>query len=289
MHNEIRGWSGWQIVAAVILALLGVLATFEAWRDILHIAVRDEESSHIFLVPLVVAWLVWVRRGRWRQCQPVGTLIGPLLVAIGWFLYSCGDLYPIQSFWHGGAVLIVAGCLLSLLGKDVLLHFLPAFVVLVFLVPVPGLVRQQIALPLQTATASVTHAILEVAGVEIWRSGNVLRINGTNVAIAEACNGLRMVFALALVSYAFAFGTPLRLYVRILVVAASPLSAILCNMIRLLPTVYLYGYRSGEVADWFHASSGWIMLPVAFLLLMGVIRGLRWALVPVTRYTLAYD
>ena len=31
------------------------------------------------------------------------------------------------------------------------------------------------------------------------------------------------------------------------------------------------------------------MLVVAFLLLLGIISLLRWALVPVTKYTLAYD
>ena len=31
------------------------------------------------------------------------------------------------------------------------------------------------------------------------------------------------------------------------------------------------------------------MLAVSFLILMGIIRLMRWALVPVTNYTLAYD
>jgi hypothetical protein len=31
------------------------------------------------------------------------------------------------------------------------------------------------------------------------------------------------------------------------------------------------------------------MLPIAFLLLLGVIRALRWALVPVARFNLAYQ
>ena len=181
------------------------------------------------------------------------------------------------------------GCLLSVLGKDVLFKFLPAFVVLVFLVPVPGLVRQQIAIPLQGATAVVTHSILDVMGIQAGLTGNVLSINGTEVTIAEACNGLRMVFALVLVSYTFAFSTPLRLFVRVLIIAVSPVSAIVCNVIRLVPTLWLYGFSSGEVADHFHDISGWFMLPIAFLLLMGIIRSLRWALVPVTRYTLAYN
>jgi len=161
--------------------------------------------------------------------------------------------------------------------------------VLGFLVPIPGLIRQEIALPLQTATASVTHTTFELLGVEVSRSGNVLSINGTQVGVAEACNGLRMVFALVLVSYAFAFSVPLRWYVRTAVVGLSPLSAILCNVTRLVPTVWFYGHASDGWAGTFHDWAGWAMLFVAFLLLLGIIRLLQWALIPVTPYTLAYD
>jgi len=282
-------WNSQRIIVAVLFVACGFLATLDAWSDILRIALRDEESSHIFLVPFVVGWLVWVRRARWHSCHVSGTLVGPLLVAVGWLLHLCGDLFLIQTFWHGGAVVIVVGCLLSVLGKDVLLQFLPAFVALLFLVPVPGLVRQQISLPLQTVTASITYSILELLNINVSLSGNVLTINGTDVAVAEACNGLRMVFALVLVSYAFTFGTPLRLFVRILVLAASPVSAIFFNIIRLVPTVWLFGFYEGPVANLFHEASGWIMLPVSFLFLMLILYSLRWALVPVSRYTLAYN
>ena len=44
--------------------------------------------------------------------------------------------------------------------------------VLVFLVPIPGFIRAQVAIPLQTATAVATQAILEVFGMPIERAGN---------------------------------------------------------------------------------------------------------------------
>jgi len=107
------------------------------------------------------------------------------------------------------------------------------------------------------------------------------------VAVAEACNGMRMVFALILVSYAFAFSVPLRNSVRLMVLLLSPVAAIVCNVMRLSPTVILYGNASQEVADNFHDIAGWLMLPVAFMMLMGITRALRWAMVPTYRFTLA--
>lgn len=292
-----NGWTLWHGLLAVGLMALGIAVTWEAWADIFRIASYDEESSQIFLVFPIVAWLVWVRRERLRHCLPRGQFIGVVLVLVGWVLSSYGYYNAVQSFWHGGAVLVVVGCFLAVAGRDVLRRFLPAIVVLVFLVPVPGRIRLAIAEPLQGWLAIITQMIFDVLGVEVERAGHTLEIHGVQVAIAEACNGLRMVFSLVLVSYAFAFGTPLRNYVRAIIVLASPVSAILTNVVRMIPTVWLYG-SSGDtvmgmpgeqVADTFHDWAAWPMVVIAFLMLMAIIKVLQWALIPVTPYTLARD
>ena len=279
----------WHAVAALVMAALGVAVTFDAWRDIFLIAYNDEEYSHIFIVPVVALWMLWVRRMRFRHCRPAGTIVGPVLVLLGWLVSSYGFHHAHQSLWHGGSVIVVIGCMLSVLGKNVIFRFLPAFAVLIFLVPVPGMIRQRIALPLQTHTADIAQVSLEVLGIETEVHGNVLTLNGQPVTIAEACNGMRMVFPLILISYAFGFGLPLRNSVRFLILLASPLAALVCNVIRTLPTIWLYGRgdASRDVAELFHTYSGWLMLPIAFLLLLGIIKLLRWAMLPVTRYPLA--
>ena len=279
----------WHVVAALAMAALGVLATIDAWRDMFLIAYNDEEYSHIFIVPIVALWMVWVRRMRFRHCRVSGTIVGPLAVAVGWGVAHYGYHHQHQSLWHGGSVLIVLGCMLTILGKNVIFRFFPALAVLIFMIPVPGTIRQDIAQPLQDWTANSARTCLEILGVETEVSGNVLSINGVPVTIADACNGMRMVFPLILVSYAFSFGLPLRQGVRFTVLAASPFAAIVCNVVRTLPTIWLYGRgdASRDVAELFHTYSGWLMLPIAFLLLLGIIKLLRWAMLPVTRYPLA--
>ena len=288
-----NGWDRWHLLMAVVMVALAVFITFDAWRDIVWLAAKDyagsQESTHVFMVPVVAAWLIWVRWGRFRHCKPRGTFIGPLLMLIGWAAYSLGDSYYVQVAWHGGAVILAIGALFSVLGSQVLFAFLPVALVLMFMVPVPGRVRQAIAIPLERVTTQVTAELCETAGMDVHRTGNVLIVNKHEVEIAEACNGLRSVFGLTLVSYAVGFGIPLRWYVRVLIILGSPISAIFCNVLRLIPTVWCYGYSPKQVADSFHDVSGWLMLPISFLLLYGIVRMLQWALVPVTTYTLAYD
>lgn len=281
-------WSRSEWVALGLLLALATLATWDAWREMAWMATNSEEQSHIILVPIIAAWLAWVRRERLRKCPRDGRIVGVLLVMVGWAMNMVGDLNMISSMWHLSAVLILVGCFLSFAGWQYLRRLLPAFAVLAFLVPVPGIIRQEIALPLQEATAKATASVLGIFGTEVERTGNALIINDVPILVAEACNGMRMAFALFLVSYTFAYSVPLRDPVRILVLVLSPLTGIVCNVIRIVPTALVHGYVSPEAGDIMHDIGPWIMLPIAFLLLLGVVRALRWALVPVYRYTLAY-
>lgn len=275
------GAVSWRWWAAAGLMALGAAVTVSAWADIVHIAMTDEEASQVWLVPVIVVWLVWARRGHAAGMRLRSSWVGPLAIAAGWAFSTWGFNYDVEVFWQFGAVLTVVGCLVTVVGLEVVKRFWPAFLVLGFLVPIPGILRVQIALPLQYAAASSAGFILNLMGASVQQSGSVLIYHGHEVLVAEACNGMRMVFSLILVSCAFAFATPLRTVVRLLVIALSPAAALVCNVIRLVPTVWVYGHYPQGVATMFHDVTGWAMLVVAFLLLMGVIRLLQWAQIPV--------
>ena len=281
-------WRFWHFALAAVLVAAGVLATLDAWQDIVRIAVQDEEQSHVFLVPLVAGWLFYVRRDRVRDYTPTANWVGPATIALGWGLNLAGDSFLIQSFWHFGAILVAVGGVLTVFGGGLLVRFLPVFASLLFLVPVPWTIRQEIAIPLQKETAKITQKVMETFGASVEVSGNVLRINQHDLMIAEACNGLRMVFALVMVSFTFAFGAPLRNGFRALVILASPVTAIVFNVARLVPTVWAYGVVSPAAADSLHEISGWLMLPCAYLALRGLMRLMRWAQIPITPYVLAH-
>lgn len=283
----LRGFSVSDLVLAVVLAGLMILATREAWADIASQAWNDEESSHILLAPVVAAWLAWVRRARLRQCRPEGRLWAVVGLVVGYGLWLYGYTEQRSSFWHAGTVVLTVSALLVGLGTQLVWRFLPVFGMLVFLIPMPTGLRLAVAIPMQEYTALVTQATCEVVGMDVVRSGNLLSINGTDVAVAEACNGMRMVFTLLMVCYAFTFTEPLRTGVRLLILLVSPVVAIVANVVRLVPTVWAYGRFSPEVAEKLHDAAGWVMLVVAFLALAGIVRVLRWAMIPVSRFNLA--
>lgn len=276
-------------VVAGILVLSAVGATWQIWVDIWHIGTRSEENSYILLAPAVVIWLAWLRRDRLPYVSPQHSVLGPVAILLGWWLARFGQQWEYDIFYHFGGLLIVCGAGYSVLGWQVTKAWAPAFLALLFLLPTPGIVRQQIALPLQTVSAQATEYLLDLFGVAAIREGNVLKINGYEVAIAEACNGMRMVSSLALVTFAFVFSTPMRNSLRVLFFVVSPLIALLVNILRLLPTVLAYGYASTSFADTFHALSGWLMLLLALSLLWVLLSLLRWLEIPLSPYVAAED
>jgi exosortase len=284
-----RHGTPWRARDFSLLALLlgaGVWFHRQPLADIATIGLRDEEQSHIFLAPIVALWLLWLRRTRLRQILVRPSLVGPVVVGAGWLLSWWGFDSGVQVAWHTGALLSLLGLLLSMTGTRPLGRFAPVFLVLLFMLPIPGEIRHRVAYPLQEMATTVTYALLEFMGVSVVKTGNVLIINGEHVAVGEACNGMRMVFALTLVVYAFAFGTPLKPATRVVLLGLSPLIAMICNVIRLVPTSLIFGYGSVDMAERFHDLAGWVMLPVALIMLAGILRTIRWLEFPVTSFRL---
>ena len=249
---------------SALLPLMAVAAVFPVWKDLFSIALHDEEASHLFLVPLVFCWLIW---NRWKQLpafSPTGQISGLLVLTTGLLLHEIGLYWNLVVLWHASAVCCLLGALWFVTGTHVVRKAWPVFGVLIFLIPVPGLLRQQVSLPIQTYSAIATAHVLSLFGVEIQRAGCTLSVNGTLVTIVEACNGMRMLFAVFLVIYAIVFSSATRRTHQILILLFSPLLATALNAVRLVITALLYGICSADVAGLWHNINGWL-IPVMLM------------------------
>ncbi|QKK07434.1 MAG: exosortase/archaeosortase family protein [Planctomycetota bacterium] len=286
MINRAR-WTGVDAAWLAALVVLGVAAMWSIWVEVFRTGLGSEEDSHILMAVPVAVWMVWIRRGRLRSCPPARSYWGLLLIAIGVAMERVGVMTAVEVARHLGAILVLLGGVTAVVGPAVVMVFLPAVVSLLFLLPVPGRVRQEIAVPLQEISAMVSEFVLNLFGFGVERLGNILTINGEQVAVAEACNGMRMVSALAIISFAFVFSVPMRHPVRLLLLLASPLVALLVNIVRLIPTVLFYGYMQKPTADLFHDLSGWAVLGLALVLLWGMLSLMRWMEIPIDPYPVA--
>ena len=276
-----KAWTPGRLAWLVILVALAVVAALPSWQNVAFLAMNSAEYSHMLIVLPVFAFLLWQRREELARVAPSFSLWGPAIALTGVAMDFVGFASQIDVLKDLGMVAMFVGAVVTVTGVRWPMRALPAFGVLLFFIPMPGRVRQQIAQPLQEVSAWITAGGMELIGQPVIRFGSVLEINGIQVAVAEACNGMRMVMALALVAYAFVFVLPLRPWARVTILLMSPLVAIFANVLRLGPTVLFYGYADEELADFAHDVSGWLVLLVALGVLWGFVGLCRWLEIPI--------
>ncbi len=268
-----------------LIALIGVF-----WPQIADVAgqvVSLPDRGYIAFVPAVSLYLVFIRRSRIRvRTKTGGEFIGLFLVAASLLCSWYGHDRDLLVLWHAAPVVAFTGLLIANFGLERVLSFGPAVVVLLGLIPVPGFLRQILAVPLQGMATSITALILQELGFDAVRTGNLIELNGVQVAVGEACDGMRLLFPLAIVMYAFVYSLPLRTGFRVLLLIMCIPAALLCNVIRLVPTALCYGYFPDRAAS-VHDVGGWFMIPLAIALLVGFLQLLKWLDFPVSRFRLA--
>ena len=112
-------------------------------------------------------------------------------------------------------------------------------------------------------------------GWEAISEGNVIRLPGQNLAVAEACNGLRMVFAIVTLGCAIAYLARRPLWERITVACSSVVIGIAANVGRIVATGAIsQAFDTASTAQT-HDIAGWLMMPLALMLIWGEQRFLR--------------
>jgi exosortase len=231
----------------------------------------NEDYSVGALVPLIVAYFVWQRRDALRQAVGEPALAGLGLLAASQVLRAVGIYYAYSSVERLSLVASLAGLVWMAFGATLARRTAWLFVFLLLMAPPPQSLHEAVSVPLQEFAAISAVFSLELLGVWVQRVGNVLEIDGrTQVAVAEACSGLRMLSAFVVVAATMALLARRPAWQRIVLVASSIPVAVACNSIRLAATVLLYHWISSQVAErFFHDFAGLVMMPLAVLILLG--------------------
>jgi exosortase/archaeosortase family protein len=150
----------------------------------------------------------------------------------------------------GSLIGVIAGTVLFVWGTrhSRILAFPIAFLLL--MVPLPVILFNQIAFPLQLVASHLGETVIAAAGVPVLREGNVLQLPTRTLVVAEACSGIRSLVSLTMLGIELGYFTERRTPERIaLAVAALPI-AIVANAARVAGT----GLASEWMDEWLAAS-----------------------------------
>ena len=283
-------WQGLAISFAIAFAYATVLVKlFHDWWN-------DENYSHGLLIPFIIGYIVWSQRDKLARVPVRPTL----------FVGAAAILFALFALWAGVAgaelytqrlslILLLAGITVYFWGLSLLRLMLVPLGLLFLAIPIPAIVFNKIAFPLQLFASRCAVWSMSVLGIPVLRQGNIIELKPLNsfetrkLEVVEACSGIRSLMTLLTLAVVFAYfsHTPsndpptsgkrfgwLRSYwfwrAVILVGSAVPI-AIVTNAFRVSGTGVLAHYYGTAVADgFFHSFSGWVVYIVAFIMLFGI-------------------
>jgi exosortase len=273
---------------AAIVVLAGVLWLY---GGVLSSLVRqwasDDNYSHGFLIVPLALYCGWERREQLSRAASRPHLAGLAIVVLSLLVFAAGVFAAELFLTRISLVGVVAGTVLFVWGWEHLRQLAFPLLLLPLMVPLPAIVFNQIAFPLQLVASRVGEATIAFAGIPVLREGNILELPNLTLAVAEACSGIRSLISLITLAVALAYFTDQRSIPRTLIVLASIPIAIAANAVRVAGTGLASHYFGARAAEgFFHGFSGWLVFAAAFaglIAIQQVLKRVPWPALRVRR------
>ena len=242
--------------------------------DIVGQWVSDSSWSHGFLIPLFSLYFVNQKKEQILNVQARPNYLGLLLLVCAIAFYVFNRMTPSgYEYFCRNSIVATTGAVVLLLGGWHLLKYtwLP-IVYLVFAVPLPYRYYKELTIPMRQWAAAVAGNLLNmvpelqatVSGVvvDVFYKGKAL---DPPLDVAEACSGMRLLMAFLALGVAMAYLHYRPTWQRVVLLATTVPIAILCNIIRVTVTGFIYVLIHPRYAQGvYHDMLGLAMLPLAF-------------------------
>lgn len=268
--------AGLQLPWLVFLAGLLAVAAPTYWGLSQTVWAR-EEQSHGPVILAVALWLMW--RKRHLLLQGTGAVsAGPglVLLALAAVMYAVGRSQAVVELEALSVVVFCAAGLAIAFGASALrVAWFPLFLLL-FTVPLPGILVQTLTIPLKMAVSYVAEGILYRLDYPIARTGVILSVGQYQLLVADACAGLTSIFTLEAIGLVYMQLMNYKSRARNIALAIMVVPcAFLANVIRVIVLVlvtYHFGNDAGQ--GFVHSFAGILLFAVAMICLIAVDRAL---------------
>jgi exosortase len=261
---ELKRSPGW------ILLILSVLALYAQMLGALTVEWWDNpDYSHGLLVPFAIAYLLYEKRSVFATLPVKPSWFGLVVIAGSQVINLVGFLGAEFFLQRFSFIIFVAGLLLYLAGWRHLWEGSFALLLLALAIPLPAIVFNVVALPLQLIASSWAESFLRVCQIPVFREGNILILPQQTLNVTEACSGIRSLMSLISLGVMLAYFLPFKFWVRALFVVTTIPIALVANAFRVGGTGILaqsFGEKAAQ--GFFHTFSGWLVFVFAFSVLL---------------------
>ncbi len=242
---------------------------------------NNPEAGHGLLLAPLALWFAW-RDGLVSDPAP-NRLLGGVIVAFGVAFRYVADLAAELFIMRGSIMMTLLGLTVWYFGVRQALRWWLPFTLLGLSVPLPEMVLSRVALPLQFTASQIGASLLQWRDIPVLLTGNVIRIPGHELFVAEACSGLRSLTALLSLGVLLGAITLHHPITRVLLLALAIPVAIVLNGVRVFLTGFLVYFVDPKLGEGFmHLTEGWLIFVVAFAMLGGI----AWLLLSGERFVI---
>ncbi|WP_321495903.1 exosortase [uncultured Desulfobacter sp.] len=256
-----------KIVQTVLIAAAFVVLYWSTLKDLIGDWFIDPNFSHGFLIPFVAGYMVWYRQNQLRQLPCKSSISGVFIIIFGMMVYMAGNLGAELFLMRTSIIITLAGIITFSLGTAILKALIVPLCYLIMMIPIPAIIWNKIAFPLQLFAAGISSETISMIGIPVFREGNILHLANTSLEVVDACSGIRSLTSLLALTGAFSFLSHVCLWKKwVIFLSAIPI-AVAVNVVRLTITGMLAAWVGPEAAHGFlHDLSGLIVFGTALIL-----------------------
>ena len=235
--------------------------------------------SHGFAIPVIAAYLAWVRRHRLAATPVEPSVLGLPLLLLGLGTLVVGVLGHEPFIARLSLPVTLGGLVWFLAGGAMARQLWVPIGYLFFMVPLPWSTLKLVMYQSRLVDAAVSAELVRWLGVPVFRDGFMLHLPWINLEVADDCSSIPAIAALLSLGVAYAFFSPRpALYRAALIVATLPI-AIFSNIVRITTTVAaVYYLGPWTLHTVYHQFNGTVNFLLTFLFLMALDTALLRAL-----------
>ncbi len=257
-------YRGWPIICGFLL-LYG-----PTYHDLAKGAWNTSQESH---GPFIIIASLWILSKMWKNLTTLDRqpafVAGYICLFVGLFLYAIGrsqSLLAVEVFSQ--IPILIAILLLTIGWAGLKLCWFP-LVFLVFVVPLPGWIIDQITIPLKRRVSDIVASHLSALGYPVAQNGVVLYIARYELLVADACSGINSLYSLSAIGLFYVYmAKTMHTINRIVLLALTLPVAYFANILRVFALVLITYYFGDLVAQSFvHDFSGLFLFVMSLMLL----------------------
>ena len=190
-------------VIFIIAILAAAVMVYGPLSDLFHSRMYQDYHSLIPFIPLICVYLIYLKIKDIREKMQYSFGMGSAVIITGIVLYVIGLAFGGNLNPNDFATVITLSSLVLLWGAFIFAYGTKAFTTalfpllfLVFMIPVPAFVMEEIIFFLQSGSTEFANLLFWISQAPYYREGFVFYLPNLSIEVAPQCSGIRSGLAL---------------------------------------------------------------------------------------------